>query len=226
MRDMKMAFGWTEEEAAAAANAVKEPERIDDAAATPFPISITRVAGDRYLKYYRAKFALPSGGVKTYEMASRREITGVTDIGAGSHADAVTIFAVSADGERMLVTDEYRFPVNDWTISVPSGLIDPGETADQAAVRELAEETGYSEVEVKRILPATYSSVGMTDERVQPVIAVVNDKINTGTDLGSAEFIRYRWVTREEARITAETAQNVTARAQLALLLFAAGQLV
>lgn len=226
MRDMKTAFGWTEEEAAAAVNAVKEPEQIDDAVATPFPISITRVAGDRYLKYYRAKFALPSGGVKTYEMASRREITGVTDIGAGSHADAVTIFAVSADGERMLVTDEYRFPVNDWTISVPSGLIDPGETADQAAVRELAEETGYSEVEVKRILPATYSSVGMTDERVQPVIAVVNDQINTGTDLGSAEFIRYRWVTREEARITAETAQNVTARAQLALLLFAAGQLL
>ena len=138
----------------------------------------------------------------------------------------MTIFAVSADGERMLVTDEYRFPVNDWTISVPSGLIDPGESADQAAVRELAEETGYSEVEVKRILPATYSSVGMTDERVQPVIAVVNDQINTGTDLGSAEFIRYRWVNREEARITAETAQNVTARTQLALLLFAAGQLI
>lgn len=66
----------------------------------------------------------------------------------------------------------------------------------------------------------------MTDERVQPVIAVINDQVNTGTDLGYAEFIRYRWVTREEARITAETAQNVTARAQLALLLFAAGQLV
>jgi hypothetical protein len=86
MTDYKTAFGWTEEEAAAAASAVKEPERIDDAAATPFPISITRVAGDRYLKYYRAKFALPSGGVKTYEMASRREIAGVSDIGSGSHA--------------------------------------------------------------------------------------------------------------------------------------------
>ena len=38
---------------------------------------------------------------------------------------------------------QFRPPVNQITIEVPAGLVDAGETAEQAAVRELREETGY-----------------------------------------------------------------------------------
>ena len=38
---------------------------------------------------------------------------------------------------------QYRPPVDKVCIEVPAGLVDAGETAEQAAVRELKEETGY-----------------------------------------------------------------------------------
>lgn len=189
---------------------------------TPILSSLKRTAGGRFVKSYRATFELPDGGTKDYELVSRKDLD---TLGTATNADAVTIFAVSDDGEHFLVTDEFRYPVNGWTISVPSGLIDEGEMSEDAAIRELREETGYDQVEVTRILPATYSSVGITDESVQPVVVRVNRDSNAGTRLGEAELIRYRWVDREEALRIAETATNVTARTQLALLLFAAGQL-
>jgi len=38
---------------------------------------------------------------------------------------------------------QYRPPIDKVVIEVPAGLVDAGETAEQAAVRELKEETGY-----------------------------------------------------------------------------------
>ena len=38
---------------------------------------------------------------------------------------------------------QYRPPIDKVIIEFPAGLIDAGETAEEAAVRELKEETGY-----------------------------------------------------------------------------------
>lgn len=38
---------------------------------------------------------------------------------------------------------QYRAPIDKVTIEVPAGLIDEGETVEEAAIRELKEETGY-----------------------------------------------------------------------------------
>lgn len=38
---------------------------------------------------------------------------------------------------------QYRPPVNAVCIEIPAGLVDEGETPEQAALRELKEETGY-----------------------------------------------------------------------------------
>jgi ADP-ribose pyrophosphatase len=46
-------------------------------------------------------------------------------------------------GPEMILQKQYRPPVDKVTIEVPAGLIDAGETAEQAAERELKEETGY-----------------------------------------------------------------------------------
>jgi ADP-ribose pyrophosphatase len=50
--------------------------------------------------------------------------------------------------DEILIIKSYRHIVDSVEIEVPSGYIDEGESAKQAAVRELGEETGYSAKDV------------------------------------------------------------------------------
>ena len=68
-------------------------------------------------------------------------------------------------GENIITLREYRYPIRSWQTELPGGLIDPGETPEQAAVRELKEETGYEAEEVIS-LGYFYPSFGSTDEKI------------------------------------------------------------
>jgi len=46
-------------------------------------------------------------------------------------------------GPEIILQKQFRPPVEKITIEVPAGLIDPSETAEECAIRELKEETGY-----------------------------------------------------------------------------------
>jgi ADP-ribose pyrophosphatase len=73
----------------------------------------------------------------------------------GTRKDYSTIVPFISDDE-ILVIKSYRHIVDSIQIEVPSGYIDEGESAKQAAIRELKEETGYSAKEVVSI--GTYTS--------------------------------------------------------------------
>lgn len=177
-----------------------------------------------HLFFLRSKYQTDDGGVKSYDVVSRDPKYNPNR--SRKDPDAVAIFVLNKDHSQMLITHEFRYPVNGWTISTPAGLIDPGEKPIETAKRELQEETGYTTVLDAKTLPATYSSVGMSDEKVQPVILVVDETKHIDQDLGSGEVIKYQWVSKDEAKTIATTATNLTARAQLALLLFANDALI
>lgn len=46
-------------------------------------------------------------------------------------------------GPEIILQKQFRPPINAVTIEVPAGLVDAGETPEEAAIRELKEETGY-----------------------------------------------------------------------------------
>jgi len=56
--------------------------------------------------------------------------------------DGIIILAMTAD-EKIILVRQFRPPLNQFTLEFPSGFMNEGETPQDAAVRELKEETGY-----------------------------------------------------------------------------------
>jgi len=65
----------------------------------------------------------------------------------GGGRGAVMIVPMTSDGHLLLVR-EYCAGTNDYQLGFPKGLIDPGETPEQAANRELKEEVGFGAKEL------------------------------------------------------------------------------
>lgn len=79
------------------------------------------------------------------------------------HAPAVAVLALNGSGEMLLVRQERR-AIGDVTVEAPAGLIDGGETPEQAARRELQEEVGFDAD--MTLLTRFYSSPGFCDEEL------------------------------------------------------------
>lgn len=68
---------------------------------------------------------------------------------AGCDIDGVNIVAILHDpsnpdeSPRLLLQKQWRPPANSTVIEIPGGLIDPNESAETCALRELKEECGY-----------------------------------------------------------------------------------
>ncbi|CCU77468.1 ADP-ribose pyrophosphatase/MutT/nudix family protein [Blumeria hordei DH14] len=84
-------------------------------------------------------FKDPLGTQRTWEHAERQTRP------KSSSVDGVGIVAVLnlPSGPELVLQRQYRPPVNAVCIEIPAGLVDEGETPEQAALRELKEETGY-----------------------------------------------------------------------------------
>lgn len=80
------------------------------------------------------------------------------------HPGAVVILPVLADGSVCLVRNR-RFAVGEVLLELPAGTLQPPEPPEAAAVRELAEETGYSAAAWRK-LAEFFPSPGVMDERM------------------------------------------------------------
>ncbi|MBT7349793.1 NUDIX hydrolase [candidate division WWE3 bacterium] len=87
-------------------------------------------------------------------------------------SDAVMVVGITKNNQVVLIK-QYRVPADDYIIEFPAGLIDEGETAEEAAKREFKEETGMEITKILKVSPSTYNSAGLTDETVTMVFAEV-----------------------------------------------------
>ena len=128
--------------------------------------------------------------------------------------DAVSSFVVlniKGQPKKLLLNWEYRYPVGQYMLSVPAGLIDKGDWNNpnalvDTAIRELKEETGIEveeSDEIKVVSPCVFSTPGMTDEGNALVYISINrdemPKMNHDGAEGSEVFEGFRLVSKEDA---------------------------
>jgi ADP-ribose pyrophosphatase len=85
------------------------------------------------------------------------------------HPGAVAILPL-LDGARVCLLRNNRPNVGDTLLEIPAGTLEPGEAPEAGAVRELAEETGYSAANWRK-LAAFYPSPGVLSERTHLYLA-------------------------------------------------------
>ena len=106
---------------------------------------------------------------------------------------AVGIVARRAD--RILLIRQHRFIVDEFVWAIPSGGVDPSETLQQAAERELMEEAGMRAAKLTHLL-YYYPSYGCSDQRFELFLA--DEVVEAGNAQEDGEVIGSKWFSREE----------------------------
>jgi ADP-ribose pyrophosphatase len=124
---------------------------------------IEQITREKWLNLYAATFE-HNGHSGRWLFASRKPQPNTERCG-----DAVVIVPIlrqANEPPRLVMVKEFRVPIGDYSFALPAGLLEPGESIEDTARRELLEETGLEVTTVKRVTQPLYSSSGLTDEAV------------------------------------------------------------
>lgn len=109
----------------------------------------------------------------------------VTELEIIRHPGASAVVPIDAAGRAVLLR-QYRHAAGGWIHEVPAGKLDPGETPEECAHREVAEETGYS---VGKLEPLgwIWTTPGFTDEKIW--LYAGRELTETGQSLDADELL-------------------------------------
>jgi ADP-ribose pyrophosphatase len=95
------------------------------------------------------------------------------------HNGGVVIAAITDDNKVPMVR-QYRKAAEKVVLEIPAGKLEENENPEEAALRELKEETGFSAVNIRHLTDA-YSSIGYSTE-------VLHFYLATGLTAGETDF--------------------------------------
>jgi len=144
------------------------PANTNDSRLIEKPISSTHVFDGKLLQVYVDDVELPDGSVSTRDWIK--------------HPGASAVVPVFEDGTIMLLR-QFRYPPRKIFLEVPAGKLDPGESPESTARRELTEESGL----VCNYLEKAgefYPAIGYADEIIYVYVAwgLTSKSINVDDD--------------------------------------------
>jgi ADP-ribose pyrophosphatase len=139
--------------------------------------TLHKLTDQPWLNLYEVAYTARDGSAHHWMMCSRKD----GPIEQASEPDAVYIAAIVAtpEGNRLVLTKEFRVAIDDVEYGFPAGLIDAGESIESTVRRELKEETGLAVETIHYISPPVYSSAGMSDESCCMVLVTASGTPST-----------------------------------------------
>lgn len=182
-----------------------------------------RLQENPFLNMYQLDAVSYSGKPFDYYFVSRNKEEKLKINTHRIDAEGIVIYPLwKEDPEKLVMIRQYRYPVGDYIYELPAGLIDQGENAEQAAVREMKEETGF-DFEVytggkEMYRRAFFLAPSFADEAGQSVFGYASGK-TTKEFQEDSEYIEVLLVDKDEAeRILSE--ERVTVRCAYLLMQF------
>jgi ADP-ribose pyrophosphatase len=126
---------------------------------------VKKITNSRFLNLFSAQYEDRKKNQKEWIFASRSNLDNPL-ANTSQTPDAVVIIPYHLDEKKLVLIKEFRVALGGYQYGFPAGLVDKGESIEQAGSRELFEETGLSMDRVLKTSPVIYSSSGLTDESV------------------------------------------------------------
>ena len=128
------------------------------------------------------------------------------------HAPCVVMLVHDCANDRYLIEREYRVGCDAFAYGLPAGLIDGGEDAEQAALRELREETGveptgHDGIEFDHV-GQFYSSEGMPDELAHIMALHLGPCRREQRHFDADEHVESAWIPWSDLAATRITSSN------------------
>ena len=184
---------------------------------------IKKLTDHPFLNLYHIDAVTKSGKAFDYYFASRNDEEHLKAVTHENREEGIAVYAVREENKGELVMiRQFRYPLNDYIYEIPAGLVDPGENARQAAIREMKEETGLDFEVYEGGLPMYrrpfFMAQGLTDESSAMIYGYAAGEISFGGQEDNEE-IEVLFVDREKAKEILES-QRVSLRAAWALMSF------
>ncbi|MEY8324020.1 NUDIX hydrolase [Lachnospiraceae bacterium 54-11] len=185
--------------------------------------AVRKLTDNRFLNLYEMDALTNTGAPFNYYFASRNSEEKLPLLTGKLCSNGIVIYPIwKRNPEKIVMIRQYRYPLDTWLYELPAGLIDEGETASEAAVREMKEETGLTFTPYEGGNPSfrrpVYLGAGLTDETSTSVFGYADGEIS-GRFRESTESIEVLLVDKKEAaRILKE--ERVSLRAAFLLMSF------
>jgi ADP-ribose pyrophosphatase len=168
-------------------------------------VSSRRVYTGRVISLDVDEVLFPNGTIGELEMIRH----------SGASAVVPLLDAAKTDPDVVLIR-QYRYAANGYLYEIPAGRLDPGESPEKCAERELREETGYSAGRLRQ-LTTIYTTPGFTDERIH--IFVADGLTNGMATPEDDEFMEIQSVPLSLAVAMIHSGEIVDAKTAIGLLL-------